>query len=67
MPRVYFRIVCSKGTYIRSVAYDLGRALKNGAYLADLCRTQIGAYKLEDAWELEDLIDQIRNEKVAPE
>jgi tRNA pseudouridine55 synthase len=49
MPLVEFRIVCSKGTYIRSIARDFGLALGSGAYLASLCRTRIGEFKLEDA------------------
>jgi tRNA pseudouridine55 synthase len=52
LPEVDFRIICSKGTYIRSLARDLGEALGCGAYLSALCRTRIGAYKLEDALEL---------------
>ena len=46
---VSFRIVCSKGTYIRSIARDFGLALNSGAHLTKLCRTRIGDYKLEDA------------------
>jgi len=49
MPRVHFRISCSKGTYIRSIARDLGEALQSGAYLEKLSRTRIGEYRLEDA------------------
>jgi tRNA pseudouridine55 synthase len=49
LPEVYFRIVCSKGTYIRSIARDFGQALQVGAYLAELCRTRIGAFRLDDA------------------
>ena len=49
LPRVDFRIVCSKGTYIRSMARDFGLALNSGAYLAALCRTRIGDFKLVDA------------------
>lgn len=52
LPRVDFRVVCSKGTYIRSLARDFGLALGNIAYLAALCRTRIGKFKLEDAAEL---------------
>jgi len=48
-PRVSFRVVCSKGTYIRSLARDFGNALGVGAYLAELCRTRIGDFKLENA------------------
>ncbi|MEO6302934.1 MAG: tRNA pseudouridine(55) synthase TruB [Bacteroidia bacterium] len=49
MPNVSFRIVCSKGTYIRSIARDLGLALNSGAHLTALCRTRIGDFKLVDA------------------
>lgn len=48
-PEVDFRIVCSKGTYIRSIARDFGLALNSGAYLAKLCRTRIGNFELKDA------------------
>jgi tRNA pseudouridine55 synthase len=53
LPEVDFRIVCSKGTYIRSVARDFGFAMNSGAYLSDLKRTRIGNFKLEDALSLE--------------
>jgi len=49
LPEVTFRVVCSKGTYIRSLAYDLGNYLESGAYLAGLCRERIGEYQLKDA------------------
>lgn len=49
LPEVDFRIVCSKGTYIRSIARDFGVALNSGAHLTKLCRTRIGEYRLEDA------------------
>ena len=55
LPEVDFRVSCSKGTYIRSLAIDFGKSLGVGAYLKNLCRTRIGDYKLCDAWELEDL------------
>ena len=48
-PYVTIEIVCSKGTYIRSIANDIGLSLGSGAYLFDLCRLSIGKYKLEDA------------------
>ncbi|MBK7971410.1 MAG: tRNA pseudouridine(55) synthase TruB [Bacteroidetes bacterium] len=54
MPEVSFRIVCSKGTYIRSIAHDFGMALGSGAYLTSLCRTRIGEFRLEDAMQLTD-------------
>lgn len=55
LPEVSFRIVCSKGTYIRSLVRDFGNALQVGAYLSELCRTRIGTFKLEDA----STVDQI--------
>lgn len=54
MPEVDFRVVCSKGTYIRSLARDFGLALKSGGHLTALCRTRIGEHKLEDAMSLEE-------------
>ena len=55
LPEVSFRIVCSKGTYIRSLARDLGNALGVGAYLAELCRTRIGKYTLENALHIDEI------------
>lgn len=49
LPEVSFRVVCTKGTYIRSLAADFGAALGTGAYLSGLCRTRIGSYRLQDA------------------
>ncbi|MDX2194794.1 MAG: tRNA pseudouridine(55) synthase TruB [Cytophagales bacterium] len=59
MPEVDFKIVCSKGTYIRSIANDYGKYCKSGAYLSALCRTRIGEYKLSKAYELTNLVEQI--------
>ncbi len=56
LPEVHFRIVCSKGTYIRSIARDFGNALQVGAYLASLCRTRIGNFKLEDAVSVDQIV-----------
>ncbi|MBA3704862.1 MAG: tRNA pseudouridine(55) synthase TruB [Bacteroidetes bacterium] len=53
LPEVDFRVVCSKGTYIRSLARDFGVALKSGAHLTALCRTRIGEYKLSNALSIE--------------
>ena len=53
LPEVDFRIVCSKGTYIRSIARDLGVELNSGSYLKALRRTRIGEYRVEDAYSLE--------------
>ncbi|HEU5291788.1 MAG TPA: tRNA pseudouridine(55) synthase TruB [Cyclobacteriaceae bacterium] len=55
LPELRFRIVCSKGTYIRSLARDLGEKLGVGAYLSQLCRTRIGTFKLENALSIEDV------------
>jgi tRNA pseudouridine55 synthase len=49
LPEIDFRIVCSKGTYIRSIAYDFGKKLNSGAYLSALCRSQIGSFSLDDS------------------
>jgi tRNA pseudouridine55 synthase len=62
LPEIDFEVRCSKGTYIRSLAHDFGRALKSGAYLTALCRTAIGSYRLEDAWDLESLVDALEAE-----
>ena len=56
-----FRISCSKGTYIRSLARDLGELLGVGAYLKTLCRTRIGTYSLNDAFEISDLVSLIQS------
>ena len=55
LPSISFKVVCSKGTYIRSLARDFGQALGVGAYLAELCRTRIGEFRLEDAMQIEDI------------
>lgn len=55
LPVVQFRVVCSKGTYIRSLAHDFGERLGVGAYLSELCRTRIGTFRLEDALTVEEV------------
>lgn len=55
LPEVSFRIVCSKGTYIRSIARDFGAELGVGAYLSHLCRTRIGPYLLSDAISIDEV------------
>ena len=62
MPRVEFRVVCSKGTYIRSLANDFGIALGTRAYLSSLRRTRIGSFKIEDAMSIEKVIESIAND-----
>ena len=65
LPEVDFRVVCSKGTYIRSLVHDFGKALNNGAYLSNLRRTRSGNYKVSDAWEVMELVDIIREQKIS--
>lgn len=59
--QVSFEIKCSKGTYIRSLAHDFGQKLDNAAYLSKLRRTQIGEHQLNDAWQLDALIEHIQS------
>ena len=60
LPSVDFRVVCSTGTYIRSLANDFGQALGTGAYLNSLCRTRIGSLLLKDALTVDQAIGYIR-------
>ena len=64
LPQVDFRIVCSKGTYIRSLAYDLGKALNNGGYLSALRRTAIGDFDVTDAMSVEAWVTEIQEAEV---
>lgn len=57
LPEVHFTVRCSSGTYIRSLANDIGTALSCGAYLTSLVRTEIGDLKLEDSYSLEEMIE----------
>lgn len=52
LPEIDFRIVCSKGTYIRSIAFDFGKALQSGAHLTALRRTKIGAFDVDTAFDI---------------
>lgn len=61
LPVVSFRVVCSTGTYIRSLANDFGEVLGCGAYLSSLCRTRIGAFLLKDAISIADFEKAIRS------
>ncbi len=65
MPNVDFRIVCSKGTYIRSIAHDLGKELQSGAYLSVLRRTKIGDNNVIDAVTPKMFEMQLRNEDIS--
>ncbi|WP_298323561.1 tRNA pseudouridine(55) synthase TruB [uncultured Dokdonia sp.] len=59
MPEVDFKVRCSKGTYIRSLAFDFGEGLKSGAHLSALRRTKIGDYNVDDAQSLDGFITEI--------
>lgn len=63
LPVVQFRVVCSTGTYIRSLAHDFGQALGCGAYLSSLCRTRIGEFKNEDALSIAEFEKTIASDK----
>lgn len=58
-PVLSLRILCSKGTYIRAIARDLGEVLESGAHLTALRRTRVGDYHIEDAMKIEDVLDMI--------
>jgi tRNA pseudouridine55 synthase len=60
LPLVHFRVVCSTGTYIRSLANDFGEGLGCGAHLSSLCRTRIGEFKLEEATTIEEMVESFK-------
>ena len=60
IPKVDFKVICSKGTYIRSLANDYGKALNSGAHLSALRRTRIGEFNIEHAISIEDFEKQIK-------
>ena len=59
LPQIELRIVCSKGTYIRALARDIGKALNSGAYLIGLERTRIGKYTIDQSLDLTELADML--------
>ncbi|NQU88209.1 MAG: tRNA pseudouridine(55) synthase TruB [Mariniphaga sp.] len=61
LPEVEIKVSCSKGTYIRSLAHDIGKALNSGAYLIGLRRTKIGNYNIEDAITVEYFLNNIKS------
>lgn len=63
LPEIDFRVVCSKGTYIRSLVYDFGRSFNNGAYLSSLRRTKSGDYEVSNAFGVMELVNHIRSLK----
>jgi tRNA pseudouridine55 synthase len=66
LPAIHFRVVCSKGTYIRSLARDVGEALHVGAHLSSLCRTRIGEFKLEDAKTIAQIAEENKEYEAGP-
>ncbi len=58
MPNVEFKVVCSKGTYIRSLAYDFGKELNSGAYLSALRRTRIGEFDVKNALTVDSFVNE---------
>ena len=60
MPHLTIRVRCSKGTYIRSLAHEIGLGLDSGAYLTGLRRTRSGGFKVENAFELENFMEKLR-------
>ena len=58
LPKVHFRVVCSKGTYIRSLAHDFGKELNSGGYLSSLRRSRIGNYKVENALTVDSFVNE---------
>jgi tRNA pseudouridine55 synthase len=62
LPKVYFRVICSTGTYIRSLANDYGKQLGCGAYLSSLRRTRIGNFLVEDALPIGVFTDELKKE-----
>lgn len=64
LPYIKIRVVCSKGTYIRALARDIGEALGSGAYLTSLRRTRVGDVKVEDCLKLEDFEEWLNNQEI---
>lgn len=63
-PTVRLRIVCGKGTYIRSLAHDIGKACQSGAYLSALRRTRVGEFRVEAGFQMEELTEMFMTEKI---
>ena len=62
LPEVDFKVICSTGTYIRSLANDFGRLLGCGGYLSRLCRTRIGGFSLQDAMTMEQANEFVKSQ-----
>ena len=63
-PVLQLRIVCSKGTYIRALARDIGIALDSGAHLTALERTRVGDITLNECWEIDELLEKIQTNNI---
>ena len=61
LPELRLRIVCSKGTYIRALTRDIGKALGSGAHLTALCRTRVGDVRIEDCLSVDRAVEEISN------
>ena len=61
LPVLHFRVVCTTGTYIRSLANDVGKAAGCGAYLSSLCRTRIGGFTLDQSMTIEEALEKIKS------
>ena len=64
LPEIVIRVVCSKGTYIRALARDIGAALQSGAHLTALRRTRIGAVRVEDCLKLDDFAEWLNRQTI---
>ena len=64
LPVIKIRVVCSKGTYIRALARDIGEALNSGAHLIGLIRTRVGEGKLEDCLQVEDFAEWLEKQEI---
>lgn len=64
LPVITVRVVCSKGTYIRALARDIGEALGSGAHLVGLCRTRVGDIRVESCEQVDRLIDRLEKEEI---
>ena len=60
MPLMKIRVRCSKGTYIRSLAHEIGQAVGSGAYLRSLRRTRSGGFTVENAWNLQNFLEKLK-------
>lgn len=61
LPKIRIRVRCSKGTYIRSLAREIGEALQSGAHLTSLRRTRSGGFTVENAWSLDEFLENLQN------